>query len=178
MKRYLNITLGIILLLAGCSGCNSKHQTESFDIQSDSITKIGSYSNAVPSKTFIRNLVFHTISDSTAEVLGEELFEGSPESITIPSKVRIGNKEYIVTQIGFNAFSNYENLKNVELPPTITSILKNAFYGCSSLVDVEIPSSVTFIGDQAFMGCESITDVKLPSNITEINNGEGRASYK
>ncbi len=167
MTRYLYfVFITLMFLFNSCNGKEPQTSNEGNDA-----AEVGLYKDSDPSKAIIGNLVFNTISDSTVEVGNNELLYVSLEHITIPSKVDIEDKEYTVTQIGYNAFSNCKKLKNVKLSPTITSILKNAFYGCESLVDIEIPKSVVFIGDQAFMGCCSLSEIKLPSNLTEINNG-------
>ena len=44
-------------------------------------------------------------------------------------------------------------ITNLVIPTSVTSIASSAFYGCSSLTSVTIPTSVTSIGSDAFSGC-------------------------
>ena len=64
--------------------------------------------------------------------------------------------------------SHFENLNNIKLPNSITTIGDNAFYGCSSLTSITIPNSVTSIGRQAFYLCSSLTNVTIPNSVTSI----------
>ena len=65
-------------------------------------------------------------------------------------------------------FYKANNLKEVTLLNTMTTIEKEAFYGCSSLNNVVIPESVTTLGVYAFYGCESLEQITIPSGVTEI----------
>ena len=71
-----------------------------------------------------------------------------------------------VTSIGNWAFCNCTWLTTVTIPESVTSIDSFAFYNCTGLNSVNIPSSVTSIGDWAFVGCSELIDV----HITDIAN--------
>jgi len=49
-------------------------------------------------------------------------------SLTIASKVKDNNNEYIVSEIGANSFSSCTGLEEVTIPNTVTKIGENAFY--------------------------------------------------
>ena len=50
-------------------------------------------------------------------------------------------------------FLNGEEIKDLVIPNSVTSIGNSAFYGCSGLTSVTIPNSVTSIGERAFYKC-------------------------
>ena len=56
-----------------------------------------------------------------------------------------------------------EEIKDLVIPETVTSIGAYAFYGCSSITSVTIPRSVSVIGDSAFGGCNKIKLVSVKS---------------
>ncbi len=68
-------------------------------------------------------------------------------------------------------YGHYLNLNNQELhdiviPNTITTINPFVLYNATCLTSIEIPNSVTSIGEKAFYGCSNLTSVK--SNITNV----------
>ena len=77
-----------------------------------------------------------------------------------------------VTSIGNSAFDACYGLTSVTIPNSVTSIDIQAFYACTGLTSATIPSSVTSIGNNAFCGCSSLTSVKVgmasPLSIAEV----------
>ena len=73
-----------------------------------------------------------------------------------------------VTSISQAAFSRCSGLTSVTIPNSVTSIGKYAFYYCSGLTSVAIPNSVTSIGDYAFCNCSGLTSVAIPNSVTYI----------
>lgn len=71
-------------------------------------------------------------------------------------------------QLASGMFFDMDNLEEVVLPSTITSIGSEAFYVCDNLVSVTIPETVTKIDDSAFWGCHVLASVKLPENLDTI----------
>ena len=64
-----------------------------------------------------------------------------------------------------------EEIKDLVIPESITSIKSNAFAGCSGLTSVTIPDNITSIEGEAFFYCNNLTSITIPSSVTEIENG-------
>ena len=71
-------------------------------------------------------------------------------------------------------FLNETEIKNLEIPATVSKIKNYTFCGCSDLTSVNIPNSVTSIGELAFYNCSGLTSVTIPNSVTSI---EKRAFY-
>lgn len=80
-------------------------------------------------------------------------------SVTIPNSV-----EYI----GYEAFANCGQLKEIIIPESVTAIEGYAFRDCSKLQKVVFPSNLQSLGYKAFESCTNLTSVKLPDEINEI----------
>ena len=68
-------------------------------------------------------------------------------------------------------YLNGEEVKDLVIPNSVTSIGDYTFYGCSGLTSVTIPNSVMSIGWSAFEDCSGLTSVTIPNSVTSI---EGR----
>jgi hypothetical protein len=77
-----------------------------------------------------------------------------------------------VTAIGENAFAVVNNLTNVTIPDTVTTIEEGAF-GAAGLTSVTIPYGVTNIGEEAFSSCGNLTNANIPESVTTI----GQAAF-
>ena len=65
-------------------------------------------------------------------------------------------------------YLNGEEVKDLVIPNSVTSIGKRAFQYCYGLTSVTIPNSVTSIGEEAFWNCTSLTSVTIPNSVTSI----------
>ncbi len=74
-----------------------------------------------------------------------------------------------VTSIGYLAFAYCKSLTSVTIPNSVTSIGESAFVYCH-LTSVTIPNSVTTIGEGAFYGCTGLTSVTIPNSVTSIGD--------
>ena len=135
---------------------------------------------------------------NTVTTIGNYAFDGCSglTSVTIPKSVTtIGSDAFLnctgltkvhITDIGawcninfytddanplLNAhklYLNGEEVKDLVIPNTVTTIGSHAFNGCSGLTSVTIPNSVTSISSNAFSGCTGLTSVTIPNSVTKI----------
>ena len=75
-----------------------------------------------------------------------------------------------VTTIGNYAFNGCTGLTSVTIPNSVTSIGNCAFDGCKGLTSLTIPNSVTTIGNSAFWGCTGLTSLTIPNSVWTIGN--------
>ena len=73
-----------------------------------------------------------------------------------------------VTSIGDYVFYGCSDLTSVTIPNSVTSIGRSAFEGCVGLTSVNIPNAVTSIGGSAFSGCSGLTSITIPNGVTSI----------
>ena len=74
---------------------------------------------------------------------------------------------------GANSGTHYvyfddEEVRDLVIPNTITTIRAGACYRWNRLTSVTIPSSVTTIGANAFAGCTGLTTVSIPSTVSSL----------
>ena len=76
-----------------------------------------------------------------------------------------------VTEIGAESFYSYEfrGLEKIIIPDSVTAIGKCAFDTCGSLTTITIPSGVTEIEERVFSGCALIS-ITIPSGVTTIGS--------
>ena len=75
-----------------------------------------------------------------------------------------------VTTIKFAAFYGCKGLTSVTIPSNVESINKSAFCSCSNLTSAVIGNGVTSIGDYAFYECSGLTSLTIPSSVTAIGD--------
>ncbi|WP_037271124.1 leucine-rich repeat protein [Ruminococcus flavefaciens] len=97
-----------------------------------------------------------------------------------------------ISAIGDYAFWNCNNLTEVKLPKTVTTLGNYSYYGnpitalpdngaitsagnyafgeCPNLKKVTVPSTYTSLGKGAFYSCTNLTDLTIPSSVTYMGN--------
>ena len=94
---------------------------------------------------------------------------------------KIPQKLTKVTVLGGNirdkAFYFCDNLVNITIPDSVTSIGDYAFYGCNNLVSITIPDSVTSIGEAAFKKCYRLISIGNTSNVRSIGEAAFSECY-
>lgn len=73
-----------------------------------------------------------------------------------------------LTTIDDNAFNLYLKVKDVQIPYGVTTIGNNAFSDCVQIENVILPGTVKKIGDAAFYVCDSLNSITIPASVTEI----------
>ena len=77
-----------------------------------------------------------------------------------------------------NFYINNQEIKDLVIPNTISTISDFAFDGCSSLTSVTIGNSVTSIEDWAFGNCSSLTSITIPNSVTSIGDWAFEGCFK
>lgn len=108
----------------------------------------------------------YTIPNGVIRV-GSYAFSGSKsiKKITIPTTC---------TSVGYGAFYECSNLKDIELPEQLVKIESDLFYGCSSLEQIKIPATALSIGNNAFFGCSGLKKTTIPSLVSKF----GKQSFQ
>lgn len=78
--------------------------------------------------------------------------------INIPTTIENNGKTYKV-EIGFLAFRECNNLKEVIIPEGSERLLRSTFLDCTNLERVFIPSSVKMIFPCQFVGCKNLKEI-------------------
>lgn len=76
-----------------------------------------------------------------------------------------------LTVINSNSFQDCINLKSINLPPSVTSILGGAFTNCFKLNNIILPEKLTTIKGWAFYGCTSLTSINIPGSVEILQAG-------
>lgn len=88
-------------------------------------------------------------------------------TLTVPSKVKIGRKNYKVTKLADYAFKGNKKLKKLTLPKNCCYIGTEAFSGCTKLKTLTIKSAkltAQTVADNAFQGMSKKTVIKVPKS--------------
>lgn len=92
-------------------------------------------------------------------------------SITIPPTVSYDGNNYVVTQVGQNAFRDGSTITAISLPKTLSIIEASAFQGCTMLETINTPQPLSEIGDFAFDGCSALKEFSLDASISKLGKG-------
>ena len=84
---------------------------------------------------------------------------------------------FTITRIKDYTFCGFNKLVNLTIPDVILSIGSCAFGYCDSLKNVTIPSSVTSIGENAFKDCTLLTNVYYNGSLEQWCNTEFASIY-
>lgn len=125
-----------------------------------------------------KELKYRVYKDGTAAVVG--LLGHDIECITILSVIEHEGKEYPVTKIKKDAFSDSKKLTSVELSEGLLEIEDGAFRGCGELKSIVVPQSLKLIGDGAFRSCSKLHDIIYLGSLEtwcSLENGQYIGEY-
>ena len=104
--------------------------------------------------------------EKTCRAVG--LFDPDVKEIYVPSRTRIGDTYYSVTEIGTKAFANATKATVCRIAEGIRRVGNLAFWKCTSLESVILPDSILAVGDAAFSDCTSLSELHLGANLTSL----------
>lgn len=152
----------------------------------NSVTSIGS--SAFSDCTSIEKITFHcqeigswfsNLRSVKEVIIGEEVksivggaFDGCSnlESVNISDIVAWCNISFSDNPLNYahHLFLNEEEVKDLIIPNSVTSIGISTFSGCSGLTSVVLPNTVTSIGNNAFQGCSELSSVSIGKEIKSV----------
>ena len=94
------------------------------------------------------------------------------ETDPIKSSIIVEGVDYLITEIGYESFTNCDDLTSITIPSSITNIGARAFDGCMKLTSITIGESVTSIGSSAFSGCYALAEIYNYSSNIIVKLGE------
>lgn len=138
-----------------------------------SITRIGD--NIFSSYYYLKTLIL--TADSIEEYCKSGISEQLEKSYTGSRILKI--KEEVtevvipdtVTSILPYAFARIPSITSVKIPNSVTTIEDSAFKNCKALTSITIPDSVTTIGAYALKDCDTLTSITIPYSVTTIGKG-------
>jgi len=113
----------------------------------------------------------YTVGVKEASVQEGFFAAGSPKAtgnITILSHFTVDGREYTVTSIGSEAFTDCAGITSIVIPTTVKAIGWQAFSGCTGLSSIIIPEGVVSIEKEAFTGCNALLSLTISSTVKEI----------
>lgn len=164
MKRFLALTIAVLMLLCAFAACSKEQDDEGGTI--------------APVET---NEMIYTAEGSHNDQYYYEYLEGDEvaivgfaasheeHAISVPAVI----DDRPVTKIADSAFHCKTNISEVTLPDSIKHIGVMAFAECDALTKINVPASVTFIGEAAF-ALTALTEITLPAGLEVL---EARAFY-
>lgn len=93
------------------------------------------------------------------------------EDLAAWCKIKFKHKTANPLRYAYHLYLNGQEVKDLIIPDSVTTIGDYAFNCCYKLTSVTIPDSVTTIGDEAFYYCPNLTSVTIPNSVTEIGDG-------
>jgi len=160
MKKKFLLTVAVFCMTAAVLGCDKK---------TDDIPTIGTMPvpTAETETTTKKKELYMFDVNKKGEVTILQGMDYSVEELIIPDTYN----GMPVVDIMAESFDNYESLKRVVWPDSVSVIKKEMFSDCKNLVSVEIPEGVTEIETWAFRKCTSLERIELPNTLEKLGSG-------
>lgn len=110
-------------------------------------------SMSIPANTIVGKNAFY---DCNFTELITPYFESIPDA----KKLTILNGDKIVLK--------GNNVEQLTLPETLTTLPQSALNGCTALTELVLPGSLTTIGDEAFAGCTALKKITINEGVKTI----------
>ena len=111
------------------------------------------------------------ITDDQVLTISGALWDGSVtvgKDIKSEARFRHLVLDESVQAIGIFNFSDWDQLEEVTLPPSIKCIEHAAFSGCRNLKRVNLSEGLEIIGADSFSDCKSLETINFPGTLKEI----------
>ena len=155
MKKFLALTLVFLTVLFAFCACGNGKNSESAE---QTTVK------EEPKPVFKDGYYYVVQEDSTAKIVDYKNGE-TPKVLEIPSDF----DDIPVTVIGESAFEENQNIREVKIAPSVTTIEKRAFAKSSIYIaNAASARSLVSIGDEAFADCKELVQVDVSSNVEKL----------
>ena len=151
MKKFLSLTLSVLMIISAVFGTNAVVFADS---NTDRDIECGDRGNNVVANY---NAANHTLTLKGSGAMKDYPYIDDEGKMIFPSWAGGSNYDITdiiiengITHIGNSAFAGMLRLENVSIPSTVKTIGKNAFSGSILLKSVHLPASVETIGTGAF----------------------------
>ena len=131
-------------------------------------------------EAFLNSKITSIFIPNSINKIGNNAFQGC-ENLTsvnisdLAAWCRINFENYRYSSFSSNPLKyahhlclNGEEIKDLVIPDSVTSIYQAAFYGCQGLESVTLPNNVYTIGDFVFYGCTNLAFVDISSTVNNI----------
>ena len=111
------------------------------------------------------------ITDDQVLTISGALWDGSVtvgKDIKSEARFRHLVLDESVQAIGIFNFSDWDQLEEVTLPPSIKCIEHAVFSGCKNLKRVNLSEGLEIIGADSFSDCKSLETINFPGTLKEI----------
>lgn len=114
----------------------------------------------------------YDIADGVAVV---KKYNGTDETVTIPTEAMIDGVRYRIRTIGPMAFQGNETMKTLIVSEGVTSIGMGAFRDCTALETVTVAQSVKSVGNIAFKNCVNLSSLTINGDWDNLSSNSIRA---
>ena len=98
------------------------------------------------------------IKEGTVSIANYAFYQSKIDGVVFPKGLEI---------IGYLAFGECNNLKNVEFPEGVTYIGYRCFFDCKNLKKVYMPKSMENVGSEIFLNCKKLKEVTVSKAIAD-----------